>query len=126
MGAGFKEGTGGGAGGAGDGNWRTLFRLTRLYLRPTLLAVHLEGIMSILVIAKYHCEVADKATDDVDYQVRYFTTDNEDEVRHRLRSEEPTSYKNPSGEIVRWVFDDTVAIEHDPKFKDGVEMIGFI
>jgi hypothetical protein len=82
--------------------------------------------MSILIIAMYRCEVADKATDDVDYQVRYFTTDDETEVLRRLRSKEPTSYKNSSGEIVRWIFDDKVAIEHDPKLEDGAEIIGFI
>ncbi len=82
--------------------------------------------MSILVIAKYHCEVAGKATDDVDYRVRYFETDDEDDVVQRLRSEEPTSYENSSGEVVSWVFDGTEAFQHDPKFKDGAEMIGFI
>ena len=82
--------------------------------------------MSILVIVKYHCEVAGKATDSVDYQVRYFETDDEDEVLQRLRSEEPTTYKNSAGEIVSWIFDGMGAVEHDPKFKDGAEIIGFI
>jgi len=82
--------------------------------------------MSMLVIAKYHCEVAGKATDDVDYQVRYFESDDEDEVVQRLRSEDSNSYKNPSGETVSWVFDGTEAFQHDPKLKDGVEVIGFI
>jgi hypothetical protein len=82
--------------------------------------------MSILVIAKYHCEVAGKETDDVDYRVLFFTTDDEGEVLRRLRSEAPTTYKNPSDEIVNWIFDESVAIEHDPKLRDGVGLIGFI
>jgi len=82
--------------------------------------------MAILVIAKYHCEVAGKTTDSVDYQVRYFETGNENEAVQLLRCEKPTSYKNSSGELVSWIFDGTEAIEHDPKFKDGAEIIGFI
>jgi len=82
--------------------------------------------MSILVIAKYQCVVAGKATDDVDYRVRYFTTNDEDEVLRQLNGEEPTSYKNAAGEMVYWIFDGTETFAHDPNFKDGVEMIGFI
>ena len=82
--------------------------------------------MATLVIAKYRCEVAGKATDSVDYQVRYFETDDEIEIVQRLRAEEPTSYKNSSGEVVSWIFDGTEAFEHDPKYKNGAEIIGFI
>jgi hypothetical protein len=82
--------------------------------------------MATLVIAKYHCEVAGKVAGDVDYRVRYFETDDEDEIVQRLRVEEPTSYKNSSGEIVSWVFDGTEIFAHDPKYTDGAEIIGFI
>jgi len=82
--------------------------------------------MPILVIAAYHCEVAGESTDSVDYQVRHFHSDSIDEVMSRLRSEPPQTYKNPDGEEVRWVFDDTVAVEFDPDFADGSEVIGFI
>ena len=82
--------------------------------------------MPLLVIAAYHCEVAGEATDSVDYQVRYFESDSIDDVGFRLRSEQPVTYKNPSGEDVRWVFDGTVAVESDPKYSDGAEIIGFI
>jgi hypothetical protein len=82
--------------------------------------------VSILVIAAYRCEVAGRPSDSVDYQVRYFATDSTDEVISRLRAEPPVAYMNVDGEEVRWIFDDTVAIEFDPQWKDGVEMIGFI
>jgi hypothetical protein len=62
----------------------------------------------------------------VDYQFRYFESDDEDEVLQRLRSEEPITYKNSAGETVSWIFDRLEAVEHDIKFKDGAEIIGFI
>ncbi len=82
--------------------------------------------MPILVIAAFHCEVAGESTDSVDYQVRYFHTDSIEEVMNRLRNEPPESYNNTYGEEVRWVFHDTVAVEFDPEFQDGVEAIGFV
>lgn len=82
--------------------------------------------MPILVIAAYHCEVAGDPTDDVDYQVRYFTGDAIDEVMSRLRDEPSQTYQNSNGEEVRWIFDRTVAAEVDPVLKDGAEVIGFI
>ena len=82
--------------------------------------------MPILVIAAYHCEVAGEPTDSIDYEVRYFASDSIDEVMSRLRSEEPHVYKNCDGQEVKWLFDDTVAIEFDPQFADGKEVIGFI
>ncbi|TWT62027.1 hypothetical protein [Rubinisphaera italica] len=82
--------------------------------------------MPILVIAVYHCEVAGEPTESLDYQVRYFASDSIDEVMLRLTAEEPVTYRNANGQEVRWVFDDTVAIEFDPDFQDGAEIIGFI
>jgi hypothetical protein len=82
--------------------------------------------MSILVIAAYHCEVAGKRTNSVDYQVRHFASDSLDEVTARLRREPPVAYKNRDGQKVRWVFDETVATELDAEFEDGAEVIGFI
>lgn len=82
--------------------------------------------MSLLVIACYHCEVAGERTDSVDYQVRFFATDDEGEVVRRLQAQPPNSYKNSSGETVSWIFDETVAIQYDPELKDGAEVIGFI
>src|SRR5438874_11214290 len=82
--------------------------------------------MSILVIAAYHCEVAGKPTDSVDYQVRHFSSDSLDDVTARLRAEPPQAYKNCYKQEVRWLLDDTVAIEFDPKYEDGNEVIGFI
>jgi hypothetical protein len=82
--------------------------------------------MPVLVIAAYHCEVAGDPTESVDYQVRYFASDSVDDVMCRLRTEQPVSYKNPDGEEVRWIFDDTVAVQCDPELVDGAEIIGFI
>jgi len=82
--------------------------------------------MSTLVIAAYHCEVAGKRTDSVDYQVRHFASDSLDEVTARLAAEPPVGYKNRYGQNVRWVFDKLVATELDPKYEDGAEVIGFI
>ncbi len=78
------------------------------------------------MIAAYHCEVAGKPTESVDYQVRHFASDSLDDVMSRLRSEEPQAYMNAAGDEVRWIFDDTVAVEFDPHFTDGAEIIGFI
>jgi hypothetical protein len=82
--------------------------------------------MPILVIAAYHCEVAGDPTDSVDYQVRYFAADSIDEVMAQLRAESPQTYKNAGGQEVRWIFERTVAVEFDPDFTDGTEVIGFI
>jgi hypothetical protein len=82
--------------------------------------------MPILVIAAYHCEVSGDRTDGMDYQVRYFASDSIDEVMSRLRAESPHTYKNADGQDVAWVFDCTVAVESDPNFADGAEVIGFI
>jgi hypothetical protein len=82
--------------------------------------------MPTLVIAAYLCEVAKKRTNSVDYQVRHFASNSPDEVTARLKAEPPVTYKNRYGQNVRWVFDDTVAMEFDLKFEDGVEVIGFI
>jgi len=80
----------------------------------------------MLVIARYHCEVAGKATESLDYQVRYFDSDSLDEVTARLRVEQPCTYVNDCQETVSWIFDSIVATEPDPQFADGKELIGFI
>ena len=82
--------------------------------------------MPILVIAAYHCEVAGKPTNSVDYQVRHFASDSLAEVTARLQAEPPQAYQNCYKQEVRWIFDDTVAVEFDPTFEDGREVIGFI
>ena len=82
--------------------------------------------MPILVIADYNCDVADKSSGSIDYQVRYFTSNDIDEVMERLRSEPPCTYKNCYGQDVTWTFHDAVAVEYDPRFADGDEIIGFI
>ena len=82
--------------------------------------------MSILVIAAYHCEVAGKPTGSIDYQVRHFASDSLDDVIAGLQAEPPQAYRNCYKQQVRWIFDDTVAVEFDPRLEDGQEVIGFI
>jgi hypothetical protein len=82
--------------------------------------------MPILVIAAYHCEVAGKPTDSVDYQVRYFNSDSIEEVMSRLRGEESLAHKNVYKQEVRWLFHETVAVEFAPELQDGKEVIGVI
>ena len=81
--------------------------------------------MPTIVIAAYSCEVAGEPTDSVDYQVRYFESGDVDEISRRLH-EESVTYKNSDGQDVRWVFDETIAVEANPRFEDGSELIGFI
>ena len=82
--------------------------------------------MPTLVIAAYSCEVAGEPTDSIDYQVRFFESNDVEAIASRLRLEEPIAYKNCNGEDVRWIFDETMAVEVDPRFDDGAELIGFI
>ena len=82
--------------------------------------------MGTFIIAKYHCEVDGETTDGVDYQVRYFDTVSPEEIINRLQSEQPNEYENNRGETVRWIFDETMAIEVNPSLRDGEEIIGFI
>jgi len=82
--------------------------------------------MGTFVIAKYHCEVAGEPTGSADYEVRYFATNSPGEIQGRLASAPPNEYKNSDGETVRWIFDETMAIEVNPALRDGEEIIGFI
>ena len=82
--------------------------------------------MGTFAIVKYHCEVAGEPTESVDYQVRHFDSSCAADVANRIKGEKPQEYKNSDGEIVHWIFDDIMAIEEDPKYTDGEEIIGFI
>jgi hypothetical protein len=82
--------------------------------------------MPMLVIARYHCEVAGRATDSLDYQVKYFDADIAEEVIERLRAEAPCAYRNVDNEEVQWIFDNIVATELNPELVDGTELIGFV
>jgi len=82
--------------------------------------------MGTFVIVKYHCEVAGIIKNTVDYQVRYFDTVSTADVINRLENEPPHEYKNCYGESVQWVFDEIIAVEINPSFVDGHEIIGFI
>lgn len=68
-------------------------------------------------------ECAQRLIDSI--RTRY-DTDSEEDILHRLKTEDVTTYKNPDGEVVDWFFDQIITLEHDPEFKDGEELIGFI
>jgi hypothetical protein len=81
--------------------------------------------MPIYAIVKYHCEIDGEVSSGVDYQVRYFKSDSEEEVIHKIKSEDLGSYKNTDGETVKWIFDEIMSVEQNPQFEDGEEIIGF-
>lgn len=82
--------------------------------------------MATYIIAKYICEVDGEATDFVDYQVRYFHTATEEEALEQLKTTEPETYTNEEEQTVRWIFQETKAVEVDPPLDDGDELIGFV
>jgi len=82
--------------------------------------------MGTFLITKYHCEIDDETADGVDYQGRYFDTVSPAEIFNRLQGEQPNEYENNRSETVRWIFEETKAIEINPALRDGEEIIGFI
>lgn len=80
----------------------------------------------MILIARYDCFVANEPTNSVDYQVRYFEVPEGSSVEHLLEKEEIESYKNEDGETVEWRYAEIMAIEWNPEYKNGEEIIGFI
>ncbi|MEM9478706.1 MAG: hypothetical protein AAGA58_03480 [Verrucomicrobiota bacterium] len=80
----------------------------------------------MLLIARYDCFVNGQQTGTADYQVRYFECLSDHDAKARLRDEPPHEYLNELGELVHWKFVEILAIEQDPVFRDGDEIIGFI
>jgi hypothetical protein len=81
--------------------------------------------MPIYAIVKYHCEIDGEVSSGVDYQVRFFESDSEEEVIQKIQTEEIGSYNNSDGESVSWIFDEIMSVEQNPQFEDGEEIIGF-
>jgi hypothetical protein len=80
----------------------------------------------MLLIARYDCFVAGKQTDSVDYQVRSYDVPEHADLDWMLRAEPTHRYRNSDGEEVEWRFVEIVAIEWEPRFDSGQEVIGFI
>lgn len=79
-----------------------------------------------LAIVVYKSEVDGAATGSIDFQVRYFHALSKEEVEEYLLSEEPTCYKNESGEDVCWRFKELVAFAEYSEPQNGDELVGFI
>jgi hypothetical protein len=80
----------------------------------------------MLLIARYDCFVAGKPTDSVDYQVRSYDVPAHTDLDVMLRTEPVRRYRNSDDEKVEWRFAEIVAIEWEPRFDSGEEVIGFI
>ncbi len=80
----------------------------------------------MILIARYDCFVANELTSSVDYKVRYFDIPEDSDVEEMLKKEETESYKNGDGETVEWRFTEVMAIDWNPEYKNGEEIIGFI
>lgn len=80
----------------------------------------------MVLIAKYDCFVANEPTDSVDYKVRYFEIPKDSNVDEILKKEDVEAYKNGDGEIVEWRYAEIMAIDWNPEYKHGEEVIGFI
>lgn len=80
----------------------------------------------MILIARYDCFVANEPSDSVDYKVRYFDIPEDANIEEILKNEETESYKNRDEETVEWRFTEIMAIDWNPEFKNGEEIIGFI
>ncbi len=80
----------------------------------------------MLLIARYDCFVAGKPTDVVDYQVRSYDVPDHTDLEVMLSSEPIHRYRNNDDEEVEWRFAEIVAIEWEPRFDSGEEVMGFI
>ncbi|WP_078082615.1 hypothetical protein [Microbulbifer mangrovi] len=79
-----------------------------------------------LAIAAYKAEIDGKATGSIDFQVRFFQALDEEQAKLFLLGEEPTCYKNESGELVCWCFERLVAFSEYSDPENGEELVGFI
>jgi hypothetical protein len=62
----------------------------------------------------------------VDYQVKTYDVSENTDVDAMLRSEPIHRYENSEGEQVEWRFVEIMAIDWNPTFDSGMEVIGFI
>lgn len=80
----------------------------------------------MILIARYDCFVANDPTGSVDYKVRYFDIPEDSNIEEMLQKGETESYKNGDGETVEWRYTEIMAIDWNPEYKNGEEVIGFI
>lgn len=80
----------------------------------------------MLLIARYDCFVAGEPTDSVDYQVRFYDVPEDADLELMLRAEPSHRYWNRDDDEVEWRFTEIVAVEWEPLFESGKELIGFI
>ncbi len=80
----------------------------------------------MLLIARYDCFVSGQQSGSVDYQVRSYDVPEHTDLESMLRAEPPVCYRNTYNEEVEWRFVEIVAVEWEPRFDSGEEVIGFI
>ena len=79
-----------------------------------------------MLIARYDCFVAGKPSGSVDYQVKCYDVPDHTDIYVMLSAEPIHRYLNGDDEEVEWRFVEVVAIEWEPRFDSGGEVIGFI
>jgi hypothetical protein len=79
-----------------------------------------------LAVVAYRSLVEGTPTGNVDLQVRWFNSENPDEIRAWLFAERFHHYSNPEGESVLWELVEIMAIEKFEPKESGEEVIGFI
>lgn len=79
-----------------------------------------------LAIVAYKSEIQGVVSGSIEFQVRHFRALDEEQVKKLLLNEEPTCYKNDSGEEVCWRFEKLVAFSEYSDPENGEELVGFI
>ncbi|MBL9081184.1 MAG: hypothetical protein JNK76_05225 [Planctomycetales bacterium] len=79
-----------------------------------------------LAIVIYRSVVAGVRTSTLDFQVRWFTADDEAEVRTRIEAEPLEAYIGGEGDQVLWELAEIMAVERFEPQTSGDEVIGFI
>ena len=80
----------------------------------------------MLLIARYDCFINGERTGSVDYKVKSYDVEPDTDLELLLRSEPEEEYKNESSELVSWQFEEICAVEWEPDFSSGEEVIGFV
>lgn len=82
---------------------------------------------TFLAIVIYKCSINGEKSDSIDFQVKYYSSETDAEVKSKIMTEEPLSYKNELGENVIWEFKEIMSIDefNTPK-NQGEEVAGFI
>lgn len=80
----------------------------------------------MLLIARFDCFVAGVPSGSVDYQVRSYDIPEDTNLDAMLQRESPRRYRNVMDQEVEWRYVEIVALEWEPRFDSGEEVIGFI